>query len=97
MFYRSVVEYARGGQTLRAASRGVYRPQKHEQGDEAKVLLMPDGEVWLAFEWEAARASAAADRRKQRWTNRLMAVLLLPFPALALPLAVALLRRGGPA
>ncbi len=93
-YYRSVVEYAVDGRTLRTASRSVYRPARHRVGDEANVLLLADGEVRLAFEWEAERASADSDRRKERWTNRLLGGLLLGCSAFALLLAAGVLRAG---
>ena len=90
--YRTVVEYAAAGKLLEAASRSVYRSARHRVGDDVTVLLLPDGDVWLAFEWEAERASEQRDRSKQRWTNRLMGGLLLGCAAFALLLAVVVLR-----
>jgi hypothetical protein len=89
--YRTVVEYAAAGKLLEAASRSVYRSARHRVGDDVTVLLL-DGDVWLAFEWEAERASEQLDRSKQRWTNRLLGGLLLGCAAFTLLLSVGVLR-----
>src|SRR5262245_57287330 len=91
-FYRTVVEYAVSGKRLEAASRSVYQPPRHRVGDAVNVLLLPDGDIWLAFEWEAARASEERDRTKQRWSNRLMGGLLLGCAGLVLLIAIGVAR-----
>jgi hypothetical protein len=91
-FFRTVAEYAADGKVARAWTRAVYRPPQHSVGEDVRVVLLPDGEARLAFEWEAERASASADRRRERRGNRLIGGLCLGCAAFFLLLAIGVLR-----
>jgi hypothetical protein len=96
--YRAVAEYRVDGETRQVGTRAIYRSPSVGTGDAVVVLhdAAKTAEAWLQFEYEADRKGKERDRRKERWSDIVWAVLWLGSAALSGLVSVGVLFAKGP-